>query len=355
MRRAALRFPLAALCLAVLASHLRAQSCETSGEIEAARMASIQASAKRYFDLAAAGDLAVMQASAAAGAAAEFPPITSATFEKFPAGSKSSLRETFLLEADAEAVIPRAEFLCGTFSKTGQTANSAVFVLTNLRPGTYAVVIFDLESGTRASQPATLALIVEGAPEIAPEIAPPKLQDGIKHDAKQGDWLAAAFLRPARIAGHDAEWLAARAKEFRDQGQRHNAWLYYRAARNLASALPFMSTALTDKLYDDAQAAQPAGFPTDTKPREDFAAGATHYTLTSVTAEDVGGDLDLVVRYEASDGSDASKGYAQNVALIRALVGKFPELRGAFTGVVARAVTPAGNDYGTLLAMKNVR
>ena len=126
MRSAGLRFALAALCLAVFASHLRAQSCQTSGEIEGARMASIQASAKRYFDLAAAGDLAVMQASVAGGAAGEFPPITGATFEKFPIGSKSSLRETFLLEVDAEAVIPRAEFLCGTFGKTGQTANSAV-------------------------------------------------------------------------------------------------------------------------------------------------------------------------------------------------------------------------------------
>ena len=351
-RGTAWRFSLAVLCLATLASSLRAQSCQTSGEIEAARLASIQASAKKYVDLAAAGELAAMQARAVAGAAAEFPPIPSATFEKFPTGSKSSLRESFLLEADADAVMPRAEFLCGTFGKAGQTANSAVFVLTNLRPGTYAVVIFDLESVASGSQPATFALILERAPENTS----PNLQDGINNDAgKQDDWkLAAAFLRPSRVAGHDAAWLAARAHEFRDKGQRHNAWLYYLAARNIAPALPFMSTGVTDTLYDDARGTQPADFPTDAKPA-DFAAGGAHYRLTSVTAEDVGGDLDLVVRYDESDVSNPSKTYAQNVALIRALLAKLPELRAAFAGVVARAVTPAGNDYGTLLAMKKVR
>ncbi len=356
MRGTALRFSLAAMCLAVFASNLRAQSCQTSGEIEVARLASIQASAKKYFDLAASGDLAVMQARAVAGAAAEFPPITSAKFEKFPGGSTPSLRETFLLEADTDAVMPRAEFLCGTFGKAGQTANSAVFALTNLRPGTYAVVIFDVvfgvESVASGSQPATLALILQRVPENAS----PNLQDGINNDGgTQDDWkLAAAFLRPSRVAGHDAAWLAERAKEFRDKGQRHNAWLYYLAARNIASALPFMSTAVTDKLYDDAHATQPADFPAGSKPA-DLAAGGAHYKLTSVTAEDVGGDLDLVVRYDASDVSNPSKTYAQNVALIRALVAKLPELRTAFAGMVARAVTPAGNDYGTLLAMKNVR
>jgi hypothetical protein len=41
--------------------------------------------------------------------------------------------------------------------------------------------------------------------------------------------------------------------------------------------------------------------------------------------------------------------------VIKALVAKYPELRAAFAGVVARAVEPSGRDYGTLLPMKDVK
>jgi hypothetical protein len=41
--------------------------------------------------------------------------------------------------------------------------------------------------------------------------------------------------------------------------------------------------------------------------------------------------------------------------VIKALVAKFPEVKDAFAAVVARAVDPSGKDYGTLLAMKDVK
>jgi len=40
---------------------------------------------------------------------------------------------------------------------------------------------------------------------------------------------------------------------------------------------------------------------------------------------------------------------------MKALVAKYPEVRDAFAAVVARAVDPAGRDYGTLLAMKDIK
>jgi hypothetical protein len=40
---------------------------------------------------------------------------------------------------------------------------------------------------------------------------------------------------------------------------------------------------------------------------------------------------------------------------MKALVAKFPELHRAFSGIVARATTASGQDYGTLLLMKNIR
>ena len=50
----------------------------------------------------------------------------------------------------------------------------------------------------------------------------------------------------------------------------------------------------------------------------------------------------------------ATQTYQDNVALIKALLAKYPEFREAFTGVIARATEPSGKDYGTLLAMKDV-
>jgi hypothetical protein len=41
--------------------------------------------------------------------------------------------------------------------------------------------------------------------------------------------------------------------------------------------------------------------------------------------------------------------------VIKALVAKYPEVRDAFAAVVARAVDPSGRDFGTLLAMKEVK
>jgi hypothetical protein len=39
---------------------------------------------------------------------------------------------------------------------------------------------------------------------------------------------------------------------------------------------------------------------------------------------------------------------------MKALLLKFPELRDAFDGVVARGVEASGRDYGTLLPMKDI-
>ncbi len=69
----------------------------------------------------------------------------------------------------------------------------------------------------------------------------------------------------------------------------------------------------------------------------------------------VGDALDLVVKYQTPSVSDSTQSFADNTAVIKALVSKYPELRDAFGAVVARAVAPNGEDYGTVLAMKDVK
>jgi hypothetical protein len=125
-------------------------------------------------------------------------------------------------------------------------------------------------------------------------------------------------------------------------------------ARSLVSPLPFMSTATTDKLYDESQKSQPADLPEDGK-TVDLPAGASTYKVTALFPEMVGNDLDLIVKYQAADVSNTNQAYQSNITVMKTLVTKYPELRNAFAAVVARAVDPGGRDYGTMLAMKDIK
>jgi hypothetical protein len=43
------------------------------------------------------------------------------------------------------------------------------------------------------------------------------------------------------------------------------------------------------------------------------------------------------------------------MTVMKALIAKYPELREAFGGIVARAVESSGRDYGSLMAMKDIK
>jgi hypothetical protein len=79
------------------------------------------------------------------------------------------------------------------------------------------------------------------------------------------------------------------------------------------------------------------------------------YKLTAIFPQVVGNDLDLILKYSAADISNSNQTYQNNVAVMKALLTKYPELRDAFAAVVARAVDPSGRDYGTMLAMKDIK
>jgi hypothetical protein len=310
-----------------------AENCKTGSDMDEASRTALTTTAERYFDLIAKGDSASLRGSAIPSLAGDFSAIEATIKDNQPAlaGSKPTARPPFLLEADGSAPLAHAEFYCGVFGSNGQTRDSAIFYLNNLPPGKYGVVILDAPS---AKGPYTVSLILQ--------------QIG-------SDWkLGGLYIKAGETAGHGSDWYVKTARDFQAKGQSHNAWLYYVEARSLAAPLPFMSTAATDKLYDDSQKLQPADFPTDAKPT-DLSAGGAMYKLTAVFPEVVGSDLDLIVKYQVPDISDSNKTYASNVAVMKAIITRYPELRDAFTAVVARAVDPNGRDYGTLLKMKDIK
>jgi hypothetical protein len=293
----------------------------------------LESTAKRYFDMAARGDSVALQQNSIAPVAANFTGIESAVKDNQSAfaGARATVRPPFLLTVEGTAPLERAEFLCGVFGKSGQTPDSAVFELHTLPPGKYAVTIIDAKGSPDAR---TLTLILQQAGT---------------------DWkLAGFYARSAELNGHDGAWFAQRAREFKTKGQNRNAWLYYREAAALATPVDFMSTLATDKLYDEMQPVVAADLPTSGK-GVDLSAGTKTYHLTDIFPLAVGNDLDVVVKYQAANVSNTAQTYQENVTATKALIAKFPEFREAFAGVVVRAVEPSGRDYGSLMAMKDIK
>lgn len=319
--------------VALSASTVTAQTCQTSGDLDDSTRSSLTAAAQRAFGLAMKGDVVSLRQSAIPSLAADFSAVETRVndHQSDLAAAQASVKSIFLLQTEGSAPSPHAEFYCGVFGKTGQTATSAVFYLNNLPPGNYGVVLLEVTS-----------------PKGKLSFSPVLQQQG--SDWKLGD----LYIKSSQVASHDSDWFLSQARQYKAKGQMHNAWFFYAQARNIISPLPFMSTAATDKLYDESRGAQPGDLPADGK-TVDLPAGSATYKLMAVFPEAVGNDLDLIVRYQVADASNGNQAYQTNVAVIKALVAKYPELRDAFVAVVGRAVDAAGHDYGTLLAMKDIK
>lgn len=311
----------------------RAQTCESSSEMDARVLAAITTAGQRYFDMAARNDAASLKQNAIPTLVPEFGGIENLLKERQTdlAGAQATVKNALLLDNDQGTPNTRAEFYCGVFGKNGQTASSSAFYLDNLPPARYAVVLLDATSAQSRIM----------FSEVLQQVG--------------NDWkLGGLYIKPAQIGAHDSSWFLTQARQYKSKGRTHNAWLYYIEARNLTSPVPFMSTLATDKLYDESQSLQPADLPAAGK-TADLLAGNTTYKLTAAFPEAVGNDLDLIVRYQSADASNTNQAYQDNVNVIKALVAKYPELRDAFAAVVARAVDASGRDYGTLLAMKDIK
>jgi len=319
---------LAALFIA-LATAANAQTCVTAEEMDAAIKSALTSTARRYYGWVGQGDVASLRQNAIPGLAANFGGIEAAVTENKAnlAGTTPSPRPPYLLKLDGSAPIERAEFLCGVFGANGQTPTSAVFAIPNLPPGNYAVAVLDAST---AKGPHTVSFVLQ--------------QEGTT-------WKFAGFyVKAAQAAGHDGQWFVTKAREFKTKGQMRNAWLYAAVARDMLVPVPFMSTMVTDKLYDEFQSVKPADLP----PSDISAAGKT-FKVNSLYLLPVNNELDLILKYASADVSNSAQTFQDNQAVIKALVAKYPEFRGAFDSVVVRAVEPSGRDFGSLLPMKDIK
>ncbi len=306
-----------------------AEDCKMGADLDPAVKQVVETTAQRYYQWAATGNLNNLQQSAIPTVKSDFSGIQSVISErKADFGPTATVRNVYQFDAPGTAPIERAEFFCGIFN----SPDHVTFAIPNLPPGRYGLAILDVQGG---KQPMTVSFIMQ--------------------QYTSGKWkLAGFFARPTSLAGHDGNWYLNQARTYKSKGENHNAWMYYLAAWDLSAPVPFMETAGLDKISEEAQSAKPVDMPAPDKPVPLTAEGKT-YNLTNLFTVPVSDGLGLVVKFQVPDVSNAAQTYQDNVAVMKGLVAKYPELREGFSSIVARAVAPNGQDYGTLLAMKDIK
>jgi hypothetical protein len=327
-----LSFSLLLLFSAVLvAPRAGAETCNTVADMDAATRSALEHTALQFGDAVIRGDAASLRQNAIASVASNFAGAEAIVNDSKQAlaGGQASVRATYLLDATGGApVVEHAEFLCGIWG----TPQFVSFSLNSLPAAKYGLVIEDV----KASQgPYLVSFILQ--------------QEG-------ASWKLAGFPppKPGQVLGHDAPWYLTKAREFKSKGETHNAWFYYQQARALVTPVNFISFTPLIKLDKEAQSAMPKDLPTN-GPVDLTAANGKTYKVTEMFPVIVGDGMDLVVKYSLPDISNTAATFQENSNVIKTIVTKYPEYRETFVGIVARAVAPNGQDYGTLLNMKDIK
>lgn len=328
-----LAMPLAALALmaSMAAPVARAESCSVSTEMDDATKSALRTTAVQDYQFVAAANGQSVVANATpdvAGNPAAVQQLLDANKADL-AGSTATARNTFLLDATGgQPVLDHAEFFCGVFNSPLKIG----FTMQNLPAGKYGLVVLDVH-GSKVPYFYTVLL----------------KQDG-------GAWkIAGLFPRSRQFAGHDAQWYWQQARDYKSKGEVHDAYFYYLIARDMAAPVPFMSTTKLDNFYDEVQKSIPPDVPE--KNPVTIADGGKQYQVTSmfVVPNDNGAGLDLVMKYNATtDVNDAGKTFLENKQAMKALMAKYPELKDPFQNLVARAVAPSGQDYGSVMPIKDL-
>lgn len=308
---------------------LPAQTCASGSELDAATKTAIDSAATQYLNMSKTGDVAGLKANAIPAITGDFSSIEQAVVTNKPyfADGQATITGTYLLDAsESKAPLQRADFYCGIYNSPDRVG----FSIPNLPPGKYAVVI----QKVNGKQPITLSLVLQSV---------------------GGAWkLAGYYPRLDAIGGHDGDWYLTKAREFKAKGDVHDAWFYYLTAWDLTAPVNFMGTPQLDKIATEMQSARPSDLPSDNSPMS-LSANGKVFKVTELAAVPVDNKLDLRIRYQNADAANSGIAFKDNMAVIKAIVAKYPELREAFDSVVARAVDGSGQEYGTLLPMKEIK
>lgn len=317
------------LSITALAS---AESCLTTGDLDAGTKSAIESAARQFYNYTAAGDVSSLRMNAIPSLQGSFAGIERSALatRDAVAGSQPNIYSTYVLDATGgPATVDSAMFLCGVYN----SADRIQFSIPNLPAGKYALVIMEANG---AKGPYWLSVILQ------------QMGSGWK--------LAGFYPKPRRVGANGPGYYLTHARDYRAKGELHNAYFYYVTARDLALPVSFMMTRPVERLDSEAQPIVPRDLPGDS-PMTLAAPSGKSYQITQVFPVQVGDGMNLVLKYKAlGDVNDTRISYANNMELIKAFAQRYPEYRTAFAGYVARAVDPStGADYGTVLNMSDVK
>ncbi len=317
------------IALVIASPAMMAQSCTSGADLDAHTKSAVEAAARQYLDMSTRGDVAGLKANSIPAIAGDFGSIEQAvvTNKQYLAQGPATFNGTYILDASqAKGTLPRADFYCGIYN----SPDRLVFTISNLPVGRYALVM----QKVAGKDPMTLTVILQ---EV------------------NGSWkLAGYYPRLDSIGGHDGQWYLTKAREYKSKNQLHNAWFYYLIAWDLMAPVNFMSTPQLDKIAEEMQSARPSDLPGNGNPLN-LAAGGKTFKVTEMVAVPIEDNLDVRVRYETADATNTGIAFQDNMAVSKAIVAKYPELREAFSAVIARAVDAGGHDYGSVLPMKDIK
>lgn len=306
-----------------------AQTCSSGADLDAATKSAIDNAATQYLNMSKNGDVAGLKANAIAAITGDFGSIEQAvvTNKQYLSEGNATITATYLLDAsDAKAPLARADFYCGIYNSSDRLS----FSIPNLPPGKYAIAIQKVDG----KDPITLSLILQDV---------------------GGAWkLAGYYPRLDAIGGHDGQWFLTQARQYKAKGNSLDAWFYYLTAWDLTAPVNFISTPQLDKIADEMQSSRPASLPSSSAPLN-LSANGKVFRVTELTAVPVDNNLDLRVVYQNPNAGDSGQAFQDNMAVIRAIVARYPEVRDAFNSVIARAVDGSGHEYGSLLPMKEIK
>ena len=307
------------------------ETCNTVQDMDAATRAAVEGVVQQFFSQASSGNVAAMQQNAIPPVASSFQGIATAVQRDKDkiAGGRAQIRNEWLLDAPGTQTYEHAEFFCGTFNSPQHTS----FEIPNLPPGNYAVAIVDVNG---SKQPFTITYVLQ--------------QQG-------GQWKLAGYqAKPRQVGSHDGLWYWVQARDLKKQGNQHTSFFYYTVAADLLAPVPFMSTPQLEALYQEEQANIPKDLPQNPQQPVPLTMNGLTYNIVQafVVPNDKQG-LDLVYKYSSPDISDQVKTFQQNMAFIKALAQQYPEYKKVFTSIVARAVAPNGQDFGTQLPVSEIK
>lgn len=289
--------------------------------------AALEQAARRLARLAAAADLASLKAAALPKIAAQFDGIAAGVQAAAPslAGATVTVNHLYDLNATDLKSEQDTQFFCGI----GGTPLSVVLNFQSLPPGHYALALLH---ATGVKQPQQMAFVL----------------------ALDGSWkLAGFYARPLQVASRDSLWYWVQAREMAKKKQLWNAYFYYQTAQYLTTPVDFMGSPNLDKLQKEREAVTPPGLP-DAQPMA-LAAGGRTWKITSLRTDGSLGTLDLAIRYEAASGSaDPVVQRQEAVALMKAFLMQYPEIREGFHGLWVYADSPGRGPFAIELPMNQI-